>query len=276
LASPLKVLVNGAAKAEIAVTDRGLNYGDGLFETIAVFFGIPELLQQHLQRLQRGCEQLKIPFNSWDELQSEIAQLAATVAASERAVIKVILTRGSGGRGYQISGCCEPQRIIMLLAWPERPEGPAKLCFCTTPLGCNPALAGIKHLNRLEQVMARSEWDDEEFDEGLMSNLSGEVIEGTMSNLFMVKDGSVVTPDLSSCGVAGVMRQHVMQLAQQQGLAISIMPLSRPQILAADELFISNSLLGIRPVELLESRAFTVGAVTTRLLEKLQADRSRR
>jgi len=271
--SALKVLVNGAEKSEIAVSDRGLNYGDGLFETIAVFFGIPELLLEHLQRLQRGCEQLKIPFSSWNELQSEIEQLATAATSSERAVIKVIITRGSGGRGYQAPESAEPQRIVMLLPWPERPERPAKLCFCTTPLGCNPTLAGIKHLNRLEQIVARAEWGDE-FDEGLMSNIQGYVVEGTMSNLFIVIDGILITPDLNRCGVEGVMRQHLLRVAETIGIEIKIALLSKDEILEADEIFISNSLMGILPVVSLESKGFVTGPVTSQLMNRIEDERS--
>ncbi|NOR51964.1 MAG: aminodeoxychorismate lyase [Gammaproteobacteria bacterium] len=272
MASALKVLVNGDEKGEIAVSDRGLNYGDGLFETIAVFFGIPELLLEHLQRLLRGCEQLKIPFNDWNALQSDIEQLASSATVSERAVIKVIITRGSGGRGYQFPEDSELQRIVMLSPWPERPETAAKLRFCGTPLGCNPALAGIKHLNRLEQVLARAEWGDN-FDEGLMSNLHGDVIEGTMSNIFIVKDGGLRTPDLNRCGVEGIMRQHVIQLAKDEGINTKIWALSSEQILAADEIFITNSLMGIRPVALLESNRFPTGPVTIQLMALLQEER---
>ncbi|MCW8827279.1 MAG: aminodeoxychorismate lyase [Gammaproteobacteria bacterium] len=273
MTSALKVLVDGADKSEITVTDRGLNYGDGLFETIAVFFGIPELLQEHLQRLQRGCEQLKISFNEWNVLQSEIEQLCSTVSGSERAVIKVIVTRGSGGRGYLATDDCEPRRIVMLLPWPERPETPAKLRFCTTPLGCNPALAGVKHLNRLEQIMARAEWADE-FDEGLMLNIQGYVVEGTLSNLFIVKDGLLITPDLNRCGVEGVMRQHILKLAATIGIESKCSLLSQEEIIEADELFITNSLLGIRPVGLLESKGFETGPVTHQLMARVQDERA--
>lgn len=276
MASTLSVLVNGAEKAEIAVSDRGLNYGDGLFETIAVFFGIPEMLQAHIQRMQKGCEQLKLPFDNWNELQNEVEQLASVASVSDRAVIKIIITRGSGGRGYQIADDCEPQRIVMLLTWPERPETPAKLRFCKTPLGCNPALAGIKHLNRLEQVMARSEWDDQldDFDEGLMSNIQGYVVEGTMSNLFIVQEGVLITPDLNRCGVEGIMRQHVLKLAETIGIECKIALLSKDEIFEADEIFITNSLMGIRPVVLLESKEFSMGPVTCQLMARIQTERA--
>jgi len=272
MASASRVLVNGTEKSEIAAADRGLNYGDGLFETIAVFFGIPELLLEHIRRLQQGCRRLNIPFNGWNKLESEIEQLAAAVTGVERAVIKLIITRGSGGRGYQAPDMAEPMRMVILSPWPERPETPAKLCFCETPLGCNPALAGIKHLNRLEQVLARAEWNDE-FDEGLMSNLSGDVIEGTMSNIFIVRDNLLITPDLTQCGVEGIMREQVIRLSKTEGIAINITRLTKDQILQADELFITNSLMGIRPVALFESRLFPTGPVTAQLMSLLQAER---
>lgn len=161
----------------------------------------------------------------------------------------------------------------MLSAWPERPDTPAKLRFCTTPLGCNPVFAGVKHLNRLEQVMARAEWGDD-FDEGLMSNIQGYVIEGTLSNLLIVKDGLLLTPDLSQCGVEGIMRQHVMKLAETIGIEVQISLLAKDEILQADEIFITNSLMGVRPVSLLESTKFAVGPVTGQLMARIEDERA--
>ncbi len=272
MAGALKILVNGAEKSEVPAGDRGLNYGDGLFETLAVFFGTAKMLVEHLQRLRCGCEQLKISFNRWNELQNEIEQMATSADTLERAVIKVIITRGNGGRGYQVTKNGEPLRVVMLSSWPERPETAAKIRFCSTPLACHPALAGLKHLNRLEQVLARAEWDDQ-FDEGLMSNMQGDVIEGTMSNLFIVKNGVLMTPDLSRCGIVGIMRQQVLNLAESMGMKIKIRSLSKGAILEADELFITNSLMGIRPVAWLESSAFSLGSRTRQLMAQIQDKR---
>ncbi len=137
-------------------------------------------------------------------------------------------------------------------------------------LGCNPGLAGVKHLNRLEQVLARAEWDDPSIVEGLMRDADGHVVEGTMSNLFAVLDGVLLTPELSLCGVRGIMREIVLETAARCGLAPVERKIPTEALLRADEVFLTNSLIGVWPVRRFESEEFPVGDVTRRLMGALE------
>lgn len=265
-------LVNGEPGELIPVSDRGLLYGDGIFETIAVREGRPQHWQCHMNRLQAGCARLGIqPFES--------AQLAAEagsiIKGADTGILKLIVTRGSGGRGYRVAETTVSTRIMQLHPWPEYPaaceEQGVKTRLCETRLGHNPALAGIKHLNRLEQVLARQEWVDDDIREGLLMDTDGNLVEGTMSNLFIVSDGVLMTPDLSRCGVAGIMRTIVLELAEQQGLATRIRQISQQALAQADEVFLSNSLIGIWPVIAIGNSMYRKGKITVQL-QKLLAE----
>ena len=126
-------------------------------------------------------------------------------------------------------------------------------------------LAGLKHLNRLEQVLARAEWQDTAYAEGLLCDTSGRVIEGVFSNLFLIKDGELITPDLSRCGVAGVMRAEILQQAQSLGISQTVRDVSYAELVAADEVFVCNSLYGIWPVCALATHDWPVGPLTRKL-----------
>ncbi|GAB6041900.1 aminodeoxychorismate lyase [Endothiovibrio diazotrophicus] len=263
------LLVNGRPDATVSAQDRGLAYGDGLFETVAVRDGGAELWPEHLARLREGCGRLAIPFPP--EVAEEGAALCAGVG---RGVLKIVVTRGVGGRGYRLPEVPRPTRVVSLHPWPDYPqawwrEGVA-VRGCETPLGGSPRLAGIKHLNRLEQVLARAEWDDPAIAEGLMRDAAGRVVEGVMSNLFMVRGGALFTPTLRHCGVAGVMRGAVMAAAGALGVVCREAELEEEALLAADELFLSNSVIGIWPVARLDDRGFAVGPLTRRLQRALE------
>ena len=189
------ILINGVSKQHIEISDRGFQYGDGLFETIEVRDGQAVFLERHLERLNAGCHRLHIPFPGAELLSFEVKKLCREKACgigSVRAVLKIIVTRGSGGRGYRQPDVIQPTRVLSLHPYPDYPEIYKEqgivVRFCSTCLGLNPSLAGIKHLNRLEQVMARFEWNDPAIQEGLMLDVNGHVIEGTMTNLFYVKN----------------------------------------------------------------------------------------
>ena len=263
--------MNGNKTSSIDIEDRGLLYGDGLFETIAVLDGAPQYFDKHLHRLEKGCQRLGIPSPDPMLLQQEAFRLSE---GNDRAVLKIIITRGKGGRGYNPSARSEPSRILSLYDWPEYPSGNAEkgVCvrYCETRLSENLALAGIKHLNRLEQVLARAEWDDSAIAEGLMLNSSGYVIEGTMSNLFIFQKGVLMTPDLSACGVEGVMRSIVLEAASRQGIDCQTCKLSQQDLARADEIFITNSLIGIWPVRQIDQQQYPVGDATMRLIKTIQ------
>lgn len=258
------IMINGEMTELLSATDRGLHYGDGLFETIAMINGTPRLWMHHMERLQRGCAVLRLPP---PDLQQLHAEALALCGSAERAVLKLVLTRGSGGRGYRPPPRVVAQRLLFRYPWPDYGDLDAgiHLRLCRTPLACNPLLAGVKHLNRLEQVMARAEWDDPTIHEGLMCDLDGQVKEGTMSNLFWVAGGRLYTPDLSRCGVAGVMRAQVMGLASELGIELKIAEIDPQGLAQVDEIFLTNSLIGIWPVRRYAGRDFPPGEVTQRL-----------
>lgn len=258
-------LVNGLASEQIALSDRGLAYGDGLFETVLVAQGEPVWWEAHRTRLRRGCQSLGIECPSDEVLDHEAQALSAGQA---RATLKVIITRGVSGRGYAPTGASIPTRILSLHPAPQLfasdyREGVA-LRWCRMTLGLQPRLAGIKHLNRLEQVLARRECRDASIAEGLMRDAEGRVVCAIAANLFIVRDGRLLTPALDRCGVAGVCRDWVLR--QQP---VQVCDLDPAAIESADELFLTSSLRGILPVARLEGRRWSVGPMTRKLQEAL-------
>jgi 4-amino-4-deoxychorismate lyase len=267
-------LLNGEPKHTIDVADRGFQYGDGLFETIEVFNGKPLFLDRHLKRLANGCQRLLIPTPDSVLLTEEARQLSS---GSERAVLKLIVTRGCGGRGYRQPRQILPTRLFSLHPYPDYPSSfqtdGINARFCKHRLGISPALAGIKHMNRLEQIMARAEWQDEDIQEGIMQDGNDYVVEGTMSNLFLVKDGVLCTPTLTECGVAGIVREIVMELARLGNIPLCEKKLDKEALIRADEIFVTNSVMGIWPVKQLEQYLFGVGTLTKSLQDLFAAAR---
>jgi len=270
------ILVNGSAQDSLSARDRGLAYGDGLFETIAVRNGKPQLLDLHWQRLEKGCVRLKIPFPGIPALMDDIERLIlhARQAQKSTGVIKVIVTRGSGGRGYRFEPTLNVTRIAILSEWPswqgtERDVG--VICTtCKTQLSSQPLLAGVKHLNRLEQVMARAEWSGDDIAEGIMLDTHGHIIEGTMSNIFFVdRQQTIVTPALDQCGVAGVQRENILAIADNEGFEINEADVNLMDLEKFSEVFISNSLIGIWPVTAIDKQEYKIGSVTRTLQEEL-------
>lgn len=260
-------LINGQPSEAIPITDRGLLYGDGLFETVSLRRGTPVFWASHMQRLMDGCRRLELPPPDPDQLHSEVLRVSD---GAERAVAKIIITRGSGPRGYRPVPEPVTTRVVMGLTWPDLPVGAdssgVSARWCETRLARQPRLAGLKHLNRLEQILARAEWRDD-YTEGLMLDSEGLVIEGTMSNLFLVQRGTLITPDLSQCGVAGVMRAAVLEHARQGGIPHTVRPVTVPMVEEADSLFLTNSLIGIWPILRLETRHYEVAGKITQTLQ---------
>jgi len=262
------IWVNDDIATHLPVTDRGLLYGDGVWETIGVQQGKPQLLDWHLQRLNAGLQALNIRFPNLEAFRAEI--LAACVA-QERAALKVIVTRGTGQRGYNPQTTTEPTRILQLSAWADYPASYAeqgiRLTLCEIRLAHQPRLAGFKHLNRLEQVLARAEFGSD-YQEGLVCDYPGNVIEGTMSNLFVMRtDGAICTPNLTQCGIAGVMRRYIIQTLEKFGCQCHIHPLTLKDVEQAHALFMTNSLIGLWPVREFSGKQYTLPP----LLRDLQA-----
>ncbi|MCW8962649.1 MAG: aminodeoxychorismate lyase [Gammaproteobacteria bacterium] len=270
------ILVNGNVQDTVSALDRGLAYGDGLFETIAVRDSNPQLLDLHWQRLERGCARLKIPFPGISRLMDDIERLLehARQAQKPSGIIKVIVTRGAGGRGYRFEPDMNVTRIAILSDWPswqgtERDTG-VKCKICETQLSSQPVLAGIKHLNRLEQVMARAEWSGNDIAEGIMLDAHDHIIEGTMSNIFFIdRQQTIVTPALDQCGVAGVQRENILSIADNAGFKIDVTDVNLTDLEKYSEAFISNSLIGIWPVTGIDKHDYQIGPATRALQEKL-------
>lgn len=243
------IWVNGERTDCLPVNDRGLLYGDGVWETIAISQGKPQLLEWHLQRLYSGLQALAITPPAEVALEQGIG---TACAGQERAVLKLIVTRGAGQRGYNPHTGLPPTCLVQVSAWPQYPQDYAaqgiRLTRCETRLAQQPRLAGFKHLNRLEQVLARAEFGSE-YQEGLVCDYAGHVIEGTMSNLFVIRaDGEVTTPDLSQCGIDGIMRRFIIQTLEKSGIRCHIHPLTDKDVEQAQALFMTNSLIGVWPV----------------------------
>lgn len=257
--------VDGLPVDDLPLKDRGLAYGDGLFETIAVTAGQPILLERHLQRLGDGGTRLGIAL----DLRLIRAEILAYAGGLDNGVLKLIVTRGDSLRGYAAVVGAQPRRILQgspPAAYPaSHGKDGIRLFPCTTRLAEQPLLAGLKHLNRLEQVLARAEWHDSEHAEGLMLDVSGRVIEGVFSNLFLVCGGVLLTADLRRCGVAGVMRAELLAQAEQLGLEVGVTDISLEQLRQADEIFLCNSVYGVWPVRAFADLSWPVGPLTRKL-----------
>ena len=257
--------VDGQPADAVPLKDRGLAYGDGLFETIAVKAGQPVLLDRHLQRLEDGCRRLAL-ITDHALIRNEVLAYAAALGD---AVLKLILTRGDSQRGYGINPGAPVRRILQGNPPATYPHAHAtdgiRLFACATRLAEQPLLAGLKHLNRLEQVIARAEWQGAEHAEGLMLDMSGRVIEGVFSNLFVVRNGVLLTADLNRCGVAGVMRAEILAQAHALGIPLAVADISLEQLQQADEVFVCNSVYGIWPVRSCAAMSWSVGPLTRKL-----------
>lgn len=242
----MPTLVDGQLTDMLPCHDRGLAYGDGLFETLALLDGEPRHFSRHLKRLAEGASRLGIPAPEMSRWEEDLARLLMAGAPPPRAVLKLILTRGSGGRGYLPPETPIPRRILQILPWPlPSPDEERLGIVCNTRLGINPSLAGLKHLNRLEQVLAAREVAAAGAWEGLMCDIGGQLVEGTRSNVFVVTQGRLETPRLDGAGVNGVMRAVLCERAPAWGMPIVELHFPLERLDAAEEIFFTNSLRGI-------------------------------
>ena len=229
----------------VSIANRGLNYGDGVFETMRVHRGELPLWPRHLARLLEGAARLGIAMPDVDFIEACIADMVSSVEAG---VLKLLLTRGEGGRGYAPPADAVPTWMLSLQPLPAL-QAALDVHPCETRLATQPALAGIKHCNRLEQVLARMEVDRAGADEGLVCDADGQVVSATAANLLVLRGGRWLTPPLERCGVAGVLRGWLLEA----GL-VTVEPLSRDAVLAADALALCNAVRGILPVGRLGDR----------------------
>jgi 4-amino-4-deoxychorismate lyase len=264
--------VDGMAADVVPLDDRGLQYGDGLFETLLVRDGRVRFLEAHFARLAIGCARLAIPFDAEHALRAEIT--AASTRAPALAVLKLIVTRGSGvRRGYAAAGPVRPRRMLSLFAAPPLPavDTGVDARLATLTLAENPALAGIKHLNRLENVLAAREPGHEAVFESLLRNASGDVIGGTMTNVFAVQAGRLTTPPVDRCGVAGVMRSVVLRECVALGISASESHIALADLLGADEVFITNARIGVVPLRRVGEHSYRMQTIAQRLRAHIES-----
>lgn len=264
--------VDGAPCESLPADDRGLHYGDGLFETILLRDGRPRFLEAHLGRLAIGCERLALRFAAMPALRAEIA--AACARAPRLAVLKIIVTRGSFTRRGYAPAEETARRIVALYdtaPLAEEISAGVDLTFATGSVAEHPGLAGIKHLSRLENVWAAGEARAAGAFDALLSTASGELISGAMSNLFVVHAGRVRTPRVDRAGVAGILRHVVLRECASLGIDVAEEALTRRQLNDADEVFITNARIGVVPVRRVGEHGYRMHTLTQRLATHIEA-----
>ena len=252
-------------------SDRGVCYGDGIFRTLRVRLGLPVTWALHYKKLVDDCNVLGIVCPSAEILLDDIGRLFTEY---EDAVAKIIITRGEGPRGYLVADLLQPTRIVIKTLAPEYPkinfEEGVELHICTLRLGSQPRLAGIKHLNRLENVLARMEWSDSHIADGLLLDEQEHVIECTMSNVFLRFGKTLLTPDLKNCGVAGITRQRILEAVSSLGYQAEIAQIPYAKMPEVDEFIICNSLYGAWQVRTLNSQKWPQQGLAAQLRNVLQ------
>ena len=259
-----RTLINGAPIEVVPALDRGLAYGDGLFESVRFVGAVAPLWSRHMQRLALSCERLRLPVPDLAQLWREALEVSRDLA---QPVVRITLTRGIGERGYAPPLSPQPTRIVAAFAPPQLSDEVysrgVRVRVCNIRLAEQPLLAGMKHLNRLEQVLARAEWNDPAIAEGVLCDIHGHVISATMANLFALVDGVLLTPAVDRCGVAGVARAEVLATCPQAQVGT----LTLDALREAGEIFLSSSVRGILPVHSLGERVYVPGAMTRQLQE---------
>ncbi len=270
--------INGKISNSIDIRDRALHYGDGVFETIAVKDKLLEFWKEHYQRLNKGCKILKIKCPSEPFLKKEINKFIKKtihIRYGSRQVLKIIISRGIGGRGYNPPRNSKPTRILGIYDWPNYPEinftKGIIMDVCKTRISSQPFLSQIKHLNRLEQIIARSEWQSRNIAESIMLDMNNNVIEGTMSNIFGIKKNIFYTPIIENSGVEGIMRGVILKLLKKNKKKYVIKEITLKELLKFEEVFVCNSIFGIWPVIKISKKKFLFGKKTKKIISLLSS-----
>ena len=263
-------LVNGRYTDNISVYDRGLAYGDGVFETIRIEHGVAHYLDEHLQRLQKGCGALGLRCDNHQVVSNIDRLLTDHPEITDFATLKITVTREPSGRSYRSNPYTGTNCYLSLYQDTNHHQHKARdgvsVVVCDIRLPINPRLAGIKHLCRLENVLAANEYCSDEIAEGLLLDTQGRLIEGTMSNVFLVSNRHLYTPALHRCGVEGVIRHKILaDWAARLNIRVEVCDLRLDDLLNADELFLCNSLIGIWPIKAVGCHRKNIGDITRRI-----------
>ena len=257
------IRVNGQTTNSVSARDRGLAYGDGVFRTLRTEAGQPLWWEDHYAKLAADCSALMLDCPDQATLRAEVCQ----VAEAGQGVVKIVVTRGTGARGYALPAGPAATCIVVASGLPHHAQNRDDIHarWCELKLARQPRLAGIKHLNRLENVLARAEWDAPAISEGLLCDDSGAVVSGVMSNVFWAKGRALFTPDLSQCGVAGVARKRLLRAAARLGITLHTGRFLPAELLAADEVMLCNSLIGVRRLACLDDTIWSPAGWTPTL-----------
>ena len=255
--------------------DRAWQFGDGVFETIAVRNNAARFLDWHIERALTGCRRLGIEAPVPEKLQQAVLDAVdAAPIDTDFALLKLVVTAAGTPRGYRRAVPAESRHYAGVFASApvaaRHYEQGVRVRLCNTRIARQPQLAGIKSLNRLEQVLARNEWDDDGIFEGLTFDTDGRLICGTMSNVFIVEDNALVTPDLSHAGVAGIMRRKLIETADEAGAKVEVAAIDRERLAGSAEVMLCNSQFGILPVRDLDGRELMPGAITRQLMRAVR------
>jgi len=256
------VLINGAKQSKISIFNRNVQFGDGLFETCVVENKKILFWVNHFARLNKGCEQLKISRVDESVWLSDVKK-ALSLCSYDRCVVKLILSRGESLRGYGFKDDIKPVRAVIVSEL-QKVTFNKSFCleYCQSGYDSNPKLAGIKHCNRLEQVLARAGLKS---DEGIMLDENHNVISVTQGNIYAIHGNTLITPKLDKCGVEGTRRDVILDLAKLLGIKVKVDTLSVKELGQANEVFISNSIIGIQSISQIGDISFSENLITKKI-----------
>ncbi|WP_375753372.1 aminodeoxychorismate lyase [Vibrio sp. HN007] len=262
------ILVNGKPKDSVSITDRSFQYGDGCFTTMLTVDGKIQNWSLHIERMEACLNLLRIALPDWKEVGSWLSEI---VLSEGKAGLKLHISRGEGGRGYSSVGAEAPIVTVSAFSFPGHyltwQTSGVELGVCKRRLGHTPMLAGHKHNNRLEQVLLKAEADELGVADAVVLDLNGNVVETTMANLFWVKDKTLYTPSMDNCGVAGTIRRLIIEEAQANGIETVVGAFGLEHLNDAEEVFMTNSILGVAPVIKISDKVFPIGPITRRFQE---------
>ncbi|MEF1291223.1 aminodeoxychorismate lyase [Vibrio sp. M260118] len=265
-------MLNGVCSDSISLSDRSFQYGDGCFTTMLTRNGNICHWPLHIERINACLDALHIPRPDWQVIEAWLSEM---ISHEPKAGLKLHISRGEGGRGYSPTQVASPNVTISDFIYPAHYEqwkqDGVELGICQHRLGHVPLLAGHKHNNRLEQILLKAELEQGAFADGVALDLDGNVIETTMANLFWLQGGKLYTPKLDKAGVSGVMRRVVLEWADSEGVDVEVGDFPLSSLLAADEVFMTNSILGVAPVRAIDRSQFDIGKITKRIQEMIDS-----
>ncbi|MDQ1237296.1 MAG: aminodeoxychorismate lyase [Wigglesworthia glossinidia] len=249
--------INGIETDKISIVNRSLQFGDGFFTTFPCLNGKIQFLKNHFQRLFLSEKKLLFKRINFSALYAEVKFASKCISSG---IIKIIIIRGNSVRGYKTSQCAEPVRIIILtenyLNFKKIKKKGANLYYSPIKIPRNPLLSGIKHNNKIEQILASIHLEKSKKDEAIILDRKGFIVECCACNIFWRKNNFVFTPSLKYCGVPGIIRKKIINILPKLGYKVIISFFKRHDVILAEEVFITNSIISIIPVRIIDNQHF--------------------